>query len=72
MDMGLRACGTCSHVQPYMIRASFSKKRMTYLPEQSKVIYRSNGGKEEEVFGALGWLATMDAHVTDKRGEMVK
>jgi hypothetical protein len=55
-----------------MIRASFSKKRMTYLPEQSKVIYRPNGGKEEEVFGALGWLATMDSHVTDKRGEMVK
>ena len=58
----------------YIIRASFSQERMTYLPEQSKVIYeskacsrhRSGNGKEEKVFDALEWLAAMSSHVPDK------
>ena len=45
----------------YIIRASFSQERMTYLPKESKVIYeskacprrRSGNGKEEKVFDAL-------------------
>ena len=32
----------------YIIRASFSQKKMTYVPEESKVIYKSKDGKEEE------------------------
>jgi hypothetical protein len=28
----------------YIIRASFSQERMTYLPEESKVIYGSKNG----------------------------
>jgi hypothetical protein len=46
---------------PFIIRASFSEERMTYLPEESKVIYeskacarhRSGSDKEEKVFDAL-------------------
>jgi hypothetical protein len=34
----------------YMIRASFSRERMTYIPEDSKVVYRSKNGKEEKAF----------------------
>ncbi len=41
----------------YIIRASFSQERMTYLPEESKVVYRSKDGKEEKTFDALEWLA---------------
>jgi len=49
------------HLARYIIRASFSQERMTYLPEESKVIYaskacprrRSGNGKEEKVFDAL-------------------
>lgn len=37
----------------YIIRASFSQERMTYIPEESKVIYQSKDGKEEKVFDAL-------------------
>ena len=43
----------------YIIRASFSQERMTYLPEESKVVYRSKDGKEERIFDALEWLAAM-------------
>ena len=51
-----------------VIRASFSQERMTYLPEESKVIYESKDGKREKVFEALKWLAIMGSHVPD-RGE---
>ena len=40
----------------YIIRASFSQERMTYIPEEPKVIYQSKDGKEEKVFDALEWL----------------
>ncbi len=39
----------------YIIRASFSQERMTYVPEKSKVIYQSKDGKEEKIFDALEW-----------------
>jgi hypothetical protein len=32
----------------YIIRASFSQERMTYIAEESKVIYQSKDGKEEQ------------------------
>ena len=41
----------------YIIRASFSQDRMTYVPEDSKVVYQSKDGKEEKIFDALEWLA---------------
>ena len=37
----------------YIIRASFSQDRMTYIPDESKVIYQSKDGKEEKIFNAL-------------------
>ena len=36
-------------------RRGFSQERMTYIPEESKVIYQSKDGKEEKVFEALEW-----------------
>lgn len=30
----------------YIIRASFSQERMTYVPEESKVTHQSKDGKE--------------------------
>ena len=32
---------------------------MTYIPEESKVIYQSKDRKAEKVFDALEWLAAM-------------
>ena len=56
----------------YIIRASFSQERMTYIPEESKVIYQSKDGKEEKVFDALEWLAAMCSHVPNKGEQMVR
>jgi hypothetical protein len=43
----------------YIVRASFSQERMTYIPEESKIIYQSKDGKEEKVVDALEWLAAI-------------
>ena len=37
----------------YIIRASFSQERMTYIPEESKVVYRSKDDKKEKIFNAF-------------------
>jgi len=50
----------------YIIRACFSQERMTYIREESKVIYKSKDGKEEKIFDALEWLAAMCSHVPNK------
>jgi len=56
----------------YIIRASFSQERMSYIPEESEFIYRSKDGKEEKVFDALEWLAAMCSHVPNKGEQMVR
>ena len=56
----------------YIIRASFSQERMTYIPDESKVIYQSKDGKDEKVFDALEWIAAMCSHVPNKGEQMVR
>jgi hypothetical protein len=56
----------------YIVRASFSQERMTYVPEESKVLYRSKDGKKENVFDALEWMAAMCSHVPNKGEQMVR
>ncbi len=55
----------------YIIRASFSQERITYLSEELKVIYESKDAPKEKVFGALEWMAAMSSHVPDKGEQMV-
>jgi hypothetical protein len=38
-----------------IIRASFSQERMTYIREESKVIYKSKDGRQQKAFDALEW-----------------
>ncbi len=56
----------------YIIRASFSQERMTYIQEESKVVYQSKDGKEEKIFDALEWIAAMCSHVPSKDEQMVR
>ncbi|RLB29339.1 MAG: IS91 family transposase, partial [Deltaproteobacteria bacterium] len=56
----------------YIIRASFSQERMTYIPDDSEVIYQSKDGKEEKVFDALEWLAAMCSHVPNNGEQMTE
>jgi hypothetical protein len=56
----------------YIIRASFSQEKMTYIPEESRVLYRSKDGKNLKTFDALEWLAAMCSHVPNKGEQMVR
>ena len=54
----------------YIIRASFSQERMTYVRQQSKVVYESKDGKSNKTFSAVEWLAAMCSHVPNKGEQM--
>jgi hypothetical protein len=55
-----------------IIRASFSQERMSCIPEESGVLYRSKDGKNEKTFDAPEWLAAMCSHVPNKGKQMVR
>ena len=55
----------------YIIRAFFSHERLTHIPGESKVVYRSRDGKSEKTFAALEWLAALCSHVPNKGEQMV-
>ena len=55
----------------YIIQASFSQERMTYLSKNSKMIYESKDGKEEKVFDALDWLLAMGSDITERVDQKV-
>jgi hypothetical protein len=44
---------------------------MTYLPDESEVVYRSKDGKNEKTLDALEWMAAMCSHVLNKGEQMV-
>jgi len=56
----------------YIIRASFSQERMTYIHEEAKVVYQSKDRKDHKFFDALEWLAAMCSHVPNKGEQMVR
>ncbi len=65
----------------YILRASFSQERMTYLPEpvvslkverESRIICRSKDNRQEKIFDALDWLAAMTSHIPDQGEQMVR
>jgi hypothetical protein len=45
---------------------------MTYIPEESKVLYQSKDEEKENMFDALEWLAAMCSHVPNKGEQMVR
>ena len=62
----------------YIIRASFSQERMTYIPANdasdgvSKVIYQSKDGTSTKTFDALDWLAQLVTHIPHKGEQPVE
>jgi hypothetical protein len=62
----------------YIIRASFSQERMTYIPDDqsadgvAKVIYDSKDGKTTKTFDALDWLAQLTTHIPNRGEQMVR
>jgi len=56
----------------YIIRASFSQERMTYMRDESKVVYQSKDGKKKQTFDVLEWLAAMCSHIPNRGEQMVR
>jgi hypothetical protein len=56
----------------YLIRATFSQKRMDYSPEQATVVYRSKDGKDKKTYDALDWLAAMASHVPERGKQSIR
>ena len=62
----------------YIIRASFSQERMTYIPANdssdgvSKVNYQSKDGTSTKTFDAPDWLAQLVTHIPNKGEQMVR
>jgi len=62
----------------YIIRASFSQERMTYVAVQdtsdriAKVIYQSKDAKTVKTFDAMDWLAQLVTHIPNKGEQMVR
>ena len=50
----------------YIIRVSFSQDRMTYLRDESKVVYQSKDAKQTKIFDALEWLSAMCFHMPNR------
>jgi hypothetical protein len=45
---------------------------MTYLPDESKIIYCSKDNQQEKTFGALDGLAAMCSHIPDQRKQIAR
>ena len=62
----------------YIIRASFSQERMTYIPANksddgtAKVLYRGKDGKSSKTFDAVDWLALLVNHIPDRYAQTIK
>jgi len=62
----------------YIIRASFSQERMTYIAAKdssdrvAKVIYQSKDSKTTKTFDALDWLAQLTVHIPNRGEQMVR
>jgi len=62
----------------YIIRASFSQERMSYIAANdssdgvSKVVYQSKDGTSTKTFDALDWLAQLVSHIPNKGEQMVR
>ena len=62
----------------YIIRASFSQQRMTYIAAEdssdrvAKLIYQSKDAKTSKTFDALDWLAQLVIHIPNKGEQMVR
>jgi len=56
----------------YLIRATFSRKRMDYSPHEATVVYRAKDGQEKKAYDALEWLAAMPCHVPERGKQSIR
>lgn len=56
----------------YIIRASLSQERMTYVEDEGKVAYQTKDGSGKKEFPALEWLANICSHIPNPGEHMVR
>jgi hypothetical protein len=56
----------------YIIRASFSTERLSYVSEDSKVIYKSNSGNDTKEFDAVDFIASITSHIPNRNEQTVR
>ncbi|MFC1744994.1 transposase [Candidatus Riflebacteria bacterium] len=56
----------------YIVRASLSQARLTYLEKEDKVVYRAKDSSAEKEFSALEWLAVICSHIPNPGEHMVR
>ena len=56
----------------YIIHGSFSQERMTYLGDESTVVYQGKDAKRTKTFDALEWLAAMCSPVPNRGEQRVR
>ena len=56
----------------YIIRASFSQERLSYIADESKVIYKSKSGNDTKEFDAVDFIANICSHIPNKNEQTVK
>jgi len=56
----------------YIIRASFSSERLSYVSEDSKVIYKSKNGNDTKEFDAVDFIASITSHIPNQNEQTVR
>ena len=56
----------------YIIRASFSQERLSYMASESKVMYKSKKGNDTKEFDSLDFIACLASHIPNKNEQMVR
>ncbi|MBF0548691.1 MAG: transposase [Candidatus Riflebacteria bacterium] len=56
----------------YIIRASISQERMTYMDQEGKIVYESKDGLTKKEFTPLEWLANICSHIPDPGQQTVR
>ncbi|MHB1253248.1 MAG: transposase [Candidatus Humimicrobiaceae bacterium] len=62
----------CAIPPRYIIRASFSEERLSYIREDSKVIYNSKDGANTKKFEAVDFIASICSHIPNKNEQMAR
>jgi hypothetical protein len=60
------------NIARYIIRASFSVERLSYIRDDPKVIYKSKDGKGTKDFAVLDFIACLASHIPNKNEQMVR
>jgi len=56
----------------YIIRASFSQERMSYVREDLKVIYKSKDKTDSKEFDATDFIASLASHIPNMGEQTVR